>query len=327
MQSSMPIQGLSGEYIIQPTSLTMESFYVPQDISPGNAGLPSPPDSCSMYSMGLPMQLQQAGGFPSCGLTPVGIHGLYPRNENILHPLHQQNYLRCRRKVDLTRLGFKSHPTAVARRNERERNRVKHINSTFSSLRQHLPSASKNKKMSKVETLRSAIKYIKHLSQILNAQDEEEEQKAIIKCEEDSDTQSPDSTTNAVCSEASREHGGESNARLSTGDSDTQSQTDSLNSSSGNSSYTESTSSESICRTSTLSYGSELNLQADDTPCSSRNRSSSASTQSVNPGSPSSSVRSVSSPANSTGYSSEDPVYDTYTSSTQDDIDDFINWI
>ena len=53
---------------------------------------------------------------------------------------------------------FHAQNHAVAKRNERERNRVKHINGTFSTLKQHLPWAQKNKKMSKVETLRSAIR-------------------------------------------------------------------------------------------------------------------------------------------------------------------------
>ena len=87
----------------------------------------------------------------------------------------QTEILRCKRRVDLTqKLGYKTHPTAVARRNERERNRVKHINSTFATLRQHIPCAAKNKKMSKVETLKSAIRYINHLQQILDSQEPRE---------------------------------------------------------------------------------------------------------------------------------------------------------
>lgn len=58
---------------------------------------------------------------------------------------------------------------ASARRNERERNRVKHINSSFAVLRQKLPSSSgKKRKLSKVDTLRGAIDYIRHLQKLLN---------------------------------------------------------------------------------------------------------------------------------------------------------------
>jgi achaete-scute complex protein len=37
----------------------------------------------------------------------------------------------------------------------------------FSTLRNHVPNGAKNKKMSKVETLRSAVDYIKELQALL----------------------------------------------------------------------------------------------------------------------------------------------------------------
>ena len=86
---------------------------------------------------------------------------------------------------------------AIARRNERERNRVKTINQTFSRLRQHLPAvgsvgggtgcgsgrsvgglttgAGRSKKLSKVQILQSAIAYINHLRKILAASSGEED--------------------------------------------------------------------------------------------------------------------------------------------------------
>ena len=59
---------------------------------------------------------------------------------------------------------------AMTRRNARERNRVRFLNTTFDVLRQHLPgkgSKSKSKKLSKVDTLREAIYYIQDLSELL----------------------------------------------------------------------------------------------------------------------------------------------------------------
>ncbi|KAH3706916.1 achaete-scute homolog 1a-like [Dreissena polymorpha] len=88
----------------------------------------------------------------------------------------------CRRKLDFTQAcsaaaiyGIKpgQHVT-VARRNERERNRVKLINMTFATLRDHLPyepETSKSKKMSKVDTLKAAINYIKHLQELVDNHD------------------------------------------------------------------------------------------------------------------------------------------------------------
>lgn len=69
-------------------------------------------------------------------------------------------------------------PVAVARRNARERNRVKQVNNGFANLRQHIPNfiaaAFENtsgrggsKKLSKVETLRMAVEYIRSLEDLL----------------------------------------------------------------------------------------------------------------------------------------------------------------
>ncbi|CAM9474006.1 unnamed protein product [Bubo scandiacus] len=81
--------------------------------------------------------------------------------------------LRCKR-----RLAFPALPgpgaaaaAAVARRNERERNRVRLVNLGFAALRQHVPHGAASKKMSKVETLRSAVEYIRALQRLLDEHD------------------------------------------------------------------------------------------------------------------------------------------------------------
>ncbi|XP_037900479.1 achaete-scute complex protein T8 [Glossina fuscipes] len=70
-------------------------------------------------------------------------------------------------------------PQAVARRNARERNRVKQVNNGFAALRERIPdevaeafetqsnSRSSGKKLSKVETLRMAVEYIRGLERLL----------------------------------------------------------------------------------------------------------------------------------------------------------------
>ncbi|KRX57118.1 Achaete-scute -like protein 4 [Trichinella sp. T9] len=63
------------------------------------------------------------------------------------------------------------HPVQVARRNARERNRVRQVNMGFVILRDHIPHYGKNKKLSKVETLRAAANYIQHLQNLLTADD------------------------------------------------------------------------------------------------------------------------------------------------------------
>lgn len=75
---------------------------------------------------------------------------------------------RGRKRTATSRLPAKlKEPAAVARRNARERRRVKMVNDGFLRLRKHVPTDPKNKKLSKVKTLRLAIDYIKHLQQLL----------------------------------------------------------------------------------------------------------------------------------------------------------------
>ncbi|XP_069139168.1 achaete-scute homolog 3-like [Argopecten irradians] len=65
-------------------------------------------------------------------------------------------------------------PNCIGKRNERERERVRCVNEGYSRLREHLPLERKDKRISKVDTLRKAIDYIKHLEDIL-AQDDVED--------------------------------------------------------------------------------------------------------------------------------------------------------
>uniref|UniRef100_A0A914X267 BHLH domain-containing protein n=1 Tax=Plectus sambesii TaxID=2011161 RepID=A0A914X267_9BILA len=61
------------------------------------------------------------------------------------------------------------HPVQVQRRNARERNRVRQVNNGFVTLRNHVPVVGKNKKLSKVDTLREAARYISYLREVLSS--------------------------------------------------------------------------------------------------------------------------------------------------------------
>lgn len=96
--------------------------------------------------------------------------------------------LRCKRKIQFNPYGAPpQQPASVARRNARERNRVKQVNNGFATLRQHIPASvsaalspqgssgsssgsgrGQNKKLSKVETLRLAVEYIRSLQQMID---------------------------------------------------------------------------------------------------------------------------------------------------------------
>lgn len=72
-------------------------------------------------------------------------------------------------------------PASVQRRNARERNRVKQVNNGFANLRQHIPSdvitalshggRGASKKLSKVDTLKLAVEYIRRLQDMLDEND------------------------------------------------------------------------------------------------------------------------------------------------------------
>ena len=66
----------------------------------------------------------------------------------------------------LHELGFET--GFIRKRNERERMRVRTVNEGYARLRDHLPLEVSEKRMSKVETLRAAIKYIKYLQELLD---------------------------------------------------------------------------------------------------------------------------------------------------------------
>uniref|UniRef100_A0A3Q3IIY7 BHLH domain-containing protein n=1 Tax=Monopterus albus TaxID=43700 RepID=A0A3Q3IIY7_MONAL len=59
-------------------------------------------------------------------------------------------------------------PAFIRKRNERERHRVRCVNEGYARLREHLPQEFDDKRLSKVETLRAAIGYIKHLQSLLD---------------------------------------------------------------------------------------------------------------------------------------------------------------
>lgn len=101
-------------------------------------------------------------------LSPVPMSSIKMEREECFDS-SSSDLMRCKRsKFSPTSFSLNGNPPVAARRNERERNRVKQVNMGFSTLRQRVPDGVKNKKMSKVETLRSAVEYIKKLQKMLN---------------------------------------------------------------------------------------------------------------------------------------------------------------
>lgn len=103
----------------------------------------------------------------SGALPPLPPHPSAPRGRR--RPPSPE-LLRCKRRLAFASLpGTGGAAAAVARRNERERNRVRLVNLGFAALRQHVPHGAASKKMSKVETLRSAVEYIRALQRLLES--------------------------------------------------------------------------------------------------------------------------------------------------------------
>lgn len=100
------------------------------------------------------------------------------KNEDRTTVLVDNTDVRCKRRINFAYSGMQ--PTSVARRNARERNRVKQVNNGFATLRNHIPLSvaaalgasnggrGSSKKLSKVETLRLAVEYIRSLKDMLD---------------------------------------------------------------------------------------------------------------------------------------------------------------
>ncbi|TRY67972.1 hypothetical protein DNTS_006121 [Danionella cerebrum] len=87
-------------------------------------------------------------------------------------PLNTECYIGCFSYLSYGSIGkveYPLDPAFINKRNERERQRVRCVNDGYTRLRDHLPQEFEEKRLSKVETLRAAISYIKHLQKILEA--------------------------------------------------------------------------------------------------------------------------------------------------------------
>ncbi|XP_055585880.1 achaete-scute complex protein T3-like [Uranotaenia lowii] len=105
--------------------------------------------------------------------------------------------LKCKTAISAKKFAYCGLPYAqtpqqtasVLRRNARERNRVKQVNNGFANLRQHIPATvvtaltnggrGASKKLSKVDTLRMAVEYIRSLQRMLDENCENTNQKSL----------------------------------------------------------------------------------------------------------------------------------------------------
>ncbi|XP_004521061.1 achaete-scute complex protein T3 [Ceratitis capitata] len=125
------------------------------------------------------LQQQQSGGYQSKKHQSIAPATKVLGNSN-LHNIQMgpgADGLLPRKKYTYINMPYGEQLPSVARRNARERNRVKQVNNGFANLRQHLPQTVINtlshggrgasKKLSKVDTLRIAVEYIRGLQDML----------------------------------------------------------------------------------------------------------------------------------------------------------------
>ncbi|CAD0198723.1 unnamed protein product [Chrysodeixis includens] len=126
------------------------------------------------------------------GIKPSEYHVAYVRSEVPkmvpIAPATERKYLPLDMQTDKKKYTYKNtaytgvQSASIARRNARERNRVKQVNDGFNALRKRLPSAviaalsggarrGSGKKLSKVDTLRMVVEYIKYLQNLLDESD------------------------------------------------------------------------------------------------------------------------------------------------------------
>jgi achaete-scute complex protein len=134
------------------------------------------PQNCVIVSNMLPNSTQQ---MYSHGKRPIA-PAIEPRNQTVLtsNGINQPINIKPKQKYNYGSMPYPNNQTvSVARRNARERNRVKQVNNGFSTLRQHIPQhvvtqltkggRGSSKKLSKVDTLKLAVEYIRKLKDML----------------------------------------------------------------------------------------------------------------------------------------------------------------
>ncbi|XP_061570173.1 achaete-scute homolog 4-like [Cololabis saira] len=139
---------------------------------------------------GLPFELSSAY------LEPVHVHGhAFPCRRLSCFPFHAPHAV----------FDYAFEPAFIQKRNERERHRVRCVNEGYARLREHLPQEFEDKRLSKVETLRAAIDYIKHLQSLLDL-DHSSGRKLSLgdahrRMMESSDGESPTSCMSITCAD------------------------------------------------------------------------------------------------------------------------------
>ncbi|KAK2585360.1 hypothetical protein KPH14_010038 [Odynerus spinipes] len=149
----------------------------------GNPAIPALPAHCgTATTASLPTIPSQLPSHPSGSTGSTSGSDVYPYDENSsdnesVYSSDQENHARERsrsrsRSSRRNGVGGKCPRQAVQQRqaaNMRERRRMQNINDAFEGLRAHIPTLPYEKRLSKVDTLKLAIGYIKFLNELVRA--------------------------------------------------------------------------------------------------------------------------------------------------------------
>lgn len=160
------------------SSPTCEDLGIPRDLGRDLVNTRSSGSETSPTSLGRLFR-PAPGGSPGPNFDGhvLTIDGLKYEIENPNNPFSPFCQIPIPNPYASYECGFE--PAFIRKRNERERERVRGVNDGYMRLRNHLPLIeNKEKRISKVETLRAAIKYIKHLQTLLSQLDKTEDSKS-----------------------------------------------------------------------------------------------------------------------------------------------------
>ena len=180
----MEYDSYTGEVHSRITSPTCEDLGIPRDVTYEYIGTV---DSLRGRSeiVGIPITSQNGVGLAGQGLTAQSLvlHNLKYDPDNPNNPFSP--YCQIPLPNPFGSFDYPFEPAFIRKRNERERERVRCVNDGYAKLRQHLPFENREKRISKVETLRGAIRYISHLRGLLEGLDskEKEGEKTKRRCE------------------------------------------------------------------------------------------------------------------------------------------------
>ena len=170
----MEYDSYTGEVHSRITSPTCEDLGIPRDVTCEFLGtvetLRGRPDL-----VGIPITTTSSANLSPQGLTAQSLvlHNLKYDPDSPNNPFSPYSQIPLPNPFGAFDYPFE--PAFIRKRNERERERVRCVNDGYAKLRQHLPFENREKRISKVETLRSAIRYISHLRGLLEELDSKEQ--------------------------------------------------------------------------------------------------------------------------------------------------------